>query len=89
MALNQGRLVFGGAGGGGGGGGGGRERSKIHAKGGEQKRGEGKQRFKKGAGQAGSRGGCLKRGGWTFHMNYDICMYVCILFIVSVINLAW
>ena len=89
MALNQGRLVFWIRAVGGFVSGGGRELSKIHSKGVEQKRGEGKQRFKKGGGQAGSRGGCLKRGGWTFHMNYDICMYVCILFIVSVINLAW
>ena len=29
----------------------------------EQKRGEGKQKFKKGGKQAGSRGGCLKKGG--------------------------
>ena len=35
----------------------------------EQKRGEGKQRFKKG-GQAGSRGGCLKNGAWKPLTNY-------------------
>ena len=29
----------------------------------EQKRGEGKQKFKKGGKQAGSRGGCLKKRG--------------------------
>ena len=29
----------------------------------EQKRGEGKQGFEKGGGQAGSRGGCLKKVG--------------------------
>ena len=35
----------------------------------ERKRGEGKQRFLKG-GQAGSRGGCLKKGGWNPLTNY-------------------
>ena len=34
-----------------------------------QKRGEGKQRFSKG-GQAGSRGECLKKGGWNLLTNY-------------------
>ena len=37
----------------------------------EQKRGEGNKDFKKG-GQAGSRGGCLKKGGgWDSLTNYD------------------
>ena len=37
----------------------------------EQKRGEGKQRFKKGGGQVGSRGGGLKKkGGWNPLTNY-------------------
>ena len=35
----------------------------------EQKRGEGKQRFKKG-GQSGSGGGCLKKGDWNPLTNY-------------------
>ena len=39
----------------------------------EQKRGEGKQRFKKngGGGQTGLRGGCLKRGG--LKPPYELC----------------
>ena len=45
------------------------ELCKIPLKGVEQKRGEGKQRFKKG-GQAGSRGGYLKKGGWNTLTNY-------------------
>ena len=47
---------------------------KIPWKGVEQKRGEGKQRFKKrgGGGQAGSRGGCHKRGAWNPLTNYAL-----------------
>ena len=50
----------------------GRKLSKIPLKGVEQKGGEGTQRFKKkGGGQAGSRGGCLKKGGgWNPLTNH-------------------
>ena len=35
-----------------------------------RKKGRGKKDFKKGGGQAGSRGGCLKKGGWNPLKNY-------------------
>ena len=39
----------------------------------EQKRGEAKQIKEGWGGQAGSRGGCLKkRGDWNLHMNYAV-----------------
>ena len=37
----------------------------------EWKRGEGKQRFRKGGGQTGSRGGCLKKG-WGLETPYEL-----------------
>ena len=41
----------------------------------EQKRGVKKQIFEnRGGGGAGSRGGCLKRGGWNPPTNYDISL---------------
>ena len=53
----------------------------------EQKRGEGKQRFKKRGGQAGSRGGCLKKvgEGWNPLTNYAY-LYI---FIFSYILVYW
>ena len=40
----------------------------------EQKRGKGKQRFKKGGEQAGSRGGCLKKGVGVLGPPYELCI---------------
>ena len=43
----------------------------------EQKIGEGKKRFKKGGEQAGSSGGCLKRGGgWKPLTNYVVFVLI-------------
>ena len=38
----------------------------------KQNKGEGTQRFKKRGGQAGSRGGYLKKGGWNLLTNYGL-----------------